>query len=129
MDITQLRKWNFGGDEVVASKLQQLVLEGKKTASTGLYKGASQVLSKAGELAVIMSYTGKPFCIIEYTKITLVPFLDVTYEYVVKEGEGDKDIESWRDSHRDFFIREYPDLFNENSLVVCEEFRVIEVLE
>ena len=129
MDITQLKKWNFGGDEVVASKLQQLVLEGKKTASTGLYKGTLQVLSKVGDSAVITSYTGKPFCTIEYTKVTLVPFLDVTYEYVVKEGEGDKDLESWRNSHREFFTREYPSLFSEESLVVCEEFKVTEILK
>ena len=129
MDITQLRKWNFGEDEVVAKNLQQLVLEGKKTAATGLYKGTSQILSKTGDMAVIITYTGKPLCIIEYTQITLVSFLEVTYEYIAKEGEGDRDVESWRDSHRDFFIREYSDLFNEHSLVVCEEFKVVEILE
>ena len=129
MDITQLRKWNFGGDEFLTNKLQQLVLKGEKTASTGLYKNTSQIVSKVGDMAVIISYTGKPFCIIEYTKITLVPFLNVTHEYIVKEGEGEKDVESWRNSHRNFFLREYPGLFNDDSLVVCEEFRVVEILE
>ena len=129
MDITKLRKWGFGGNVVLANKLQQLVLEGKKTATTGLYKNTSQIVSKVGDMAVIISYTGKPFCIIEYTKITLVPFLNVTHEYIVKEGEGDKDVESWRNSHRNFFLREYPILFNDDSLVVCEEFKVVEILE
>ena len=128
MDITKLKKWGFGGNVVLAKKLQQLVLEGRKTATTGLHKSTSQILPKVGDLAVIMNHEGKPFCIIEYTKITLIPFLDVTYEYITKEGEGDKDVESWRNSHRDFFLREYPDSFTEDSLVICEEFRVMKTL-
>ncbi|MFZ2189787.1 MAG: ASCH domain-containing protein [Candidatus Magasanikiibacteriota bacterium] len=37
-------------------------------------------------------------------------------------------LESWRSKHKDFFAKEYPNQFNENSLVVCEEFKVVKVL-
>ena len=127
MDISKLKSWGFGTDEILADKLKRLVLEGKKTATTGLYKDGG-ALPKVTDIAIITDYNDKPFCIIEYTAVNLKPFLDVTYDYVLKEGEGDKDLESWRKSHRNFFNREYPDLFNENSLVVCEEFKIKEIL-
>jgi uncharacterized protein YhfF len=55
-------------------------------------------------------------------------FIDVDFEYAQKEGEWDKNIESWRDSHREFFAREYPWKLYDKSLVVCEEFKLIKKL-
>ena len=122
-----MQEFNFGSDEVFAGKLRDLVVKGEKTATTGLYR-EGKVISKVGEPATIMDSEGKKFCMVKYTKVEVKPFLEVDYEYAVKEGEGDSTIEEWRDSHRDFFRREYPDIFNDNSRVVCEEFKVVSVL-
>ncbi len=111
----------------MALKLKQLVLNGTKTASTGLYMSNGEV-SKVGDLAEIMDSNNKSFCVIEYTKIEAKPFLEVPYTYVIKEGEGETALEEWRNSHRNFFEREYPNDFTDKSLVVCEEFKVIKVL-
>ncbi len=121
------REFNFGSDEVFATKLRNLVLEGKKTATTGLYRDGKDI-PKIGDMATVTDSSGKKFCAIEYTKVSVVPFMEVDFEYVMKEGEGASTIEEWRESHRDFFRREYPNLFNDDSRVVCEEFKVVSVL-
>lgn len=121
-------RWSFWGDKYLAEKLLSLVLNGLKTATTGLYVN-NEPHWKVGEYAIIFDEeTWKDLCIIEYTKVEILPFLDVEFEYIRKEGEWDKDIESWRKSHRQFYYREYPEIFTDDSMVVCEEFRPVKIL-
>ncbi len=118
-------EFNFGSDEMLASKLRDLVLKGEKTATIGLYRKGKEI-PKSGELATITDSEGKKFCVVEYTNVEVKQFLEVDFEYAKKEGEGYVSIEEWRDSHREFFKKAYPDIFTDDSLVVCEEFKVID---
>ncbi len=95
-------EFNFGSDEVLARKLRDLVVKGEKTATSGLYREGKEI-AKVGESATITDSEGNKFCVVEYTKVAMKPFLEVEYEYAVKEGEGYASIEEWRDSHREFF--------------------------
>ncbi len=126
-EFTKLREWNFGKNVSLANKLKGLVLSGKKIATTGLYT-EGKVLPKAGEYAAIVGSDNKRFCIIQYTKVEVKPFLEVGYDYITLEGEGDKDTEEWRKKHRKFFTENYGE-FKDGSQVVCEEFKVVEVVE
>ena len=119
-----IREWSFGTNKKLAKKLETLVLSEIKTATTGLYKN-EQSVPVVGEHAYIIDNNTARLCEIEYTKVMVKPFLEVDYEHVIKEGEGDKDIESWRESHREFFQKEHPNTFTDNSLVACEEFKVV----
>lgn len=119
-------KWDFGKDRNLASKLIELVLSREKTATIELYR-ESKVVPSPGEYASILDSDGKPFCIIQYTKVQVKPFLDINYQYVKLEGEGDRNLEEWREKHRRFFL-ENDGEFKDSSSVVCEEFNVIEVL-
>ncbi len=113
-------RWNFGDDKTFANKLHQLVLSGRKTATTGLYQQDSEV-EHVGDYGEIVDMRGDRVCIIQYTKVEIKPFLDVTFDYVVLEGENDTSIEEWRNKHRDFFLKYYPNFTDANS-VVCAEF-------
>lgn len=117
MEISQ--EWSFGDDEELADNLKQLVLSGKKRATTGLYRQEEKI-PNIGEYAAILDKNKKRFCVVQYTNIAIKAFLDVDYEFILKEGEGDKDIETWREKHRKFFR-----LDSDNVKVVCEEFQVI----
>ncbi len=116
-------RWDFGEDKEFADKLRDLILEGKKTATTGFYREGKKH-SEVGEYDQIVDSDGKPFCIIQYTKIEVKPFLEVDFEYAKLEGEGEKNIEEWRQSHRDFFGKYYPD-FSDKSKVVCAQFKLV----
>lgn len=108
-------RWSFGDNEA-AGNLVKLVLSGQKTAATGLYR-EGQIIPKKGEYAEILDSNNKSVCIIQYTDVVIKPFLEVDYEYVLKEGESDKNLDEWREKHRIFF----PEL-SDDTLVVCEEF-------
>jgi len=113
-------EWNFGYDRLLADDLKQLVLSGKKKATTGLYSGRA---SKAGDYEALLDFDQKRFCIVRITKVEIKPFLEVDYAFILKEGEDDKDVEEWREKHRKFL-----DLKDDEVNVICLEFEVVEVL-
>ena len=112
-------EWNFGEDRELANRLRKLVLSGKKKATTGLYRG--QRIPKVGEYEAITDFDQKRFCIIRCTNVEVKPFLEVDYFFIQKEGEGDKDVEEWREKHRRFF-----GLKDDCVKVVCEEFELVQ---
>ena len=129
MNIESIQyRWSFWWDQELVHRLISLVFSGQKTATTWLYMD-NEVYGKVGEYAIIYDEsTGNDLCIIQYIRVEIKPFLDVNFEYIQKEWEWDLSIESWRTSHRDFYLREYPGKLDEDSLVVCEEFILIQIL-
>ncbi|MDB4940373.1 MAG: RNA-binding protein [Candidatus Doudnabacteria bacterium] len=117
--------WDFGDGEL-AEKLKNLVLSGVKTATTGIYRDG-QFVPKVGDHAQIADQNKKPFCVIKYTKVEVKKFMEVGYDFARLEGEGDKSIEDWRNSHRTYFKKYYKS-FEDNSLVICEEYELISVI-
>lgn len=110
--------WNFDNDELL-----ELVLKGKKLATTELFINDTKV-PKEGSLAIITNTQKDPCCIVEYTKIEIKTFLEVGFEFALLEGEGFKNIEEWRSEHSRFFLK-INNNFTENSLVVCENFKLV----
>ncbi len=117
MDVSYI--WNFGPDRMLSKTLIDLVLSGKKTASTGLYK-EGDVVPKVGSFAGIQDLETDEVHTIQYINVEIKPFLAVEYDYIKKEGEGDKTVEEWREKHRTFFHLTHDDV-----VVVCEEFVLV----
>jgi len=120
-------EWGFGNDRILADKLKQLVLAGTKTATTGLWRQDKKIPT-IGDYEAILDSTGKRFCIIQITNIQVKSFLDVDYDFAKKEGEGDATIDGWRENHRKVF-RRWSEAFTDQSLVICEEFKIVQSLE
>jgi isopentenyl-diphosphate delta-isomerase len=120
-------EWNFGDDKILADKLKQLVLAGAKTATTGLWREDKKIPT-IGDYEAIVDSNGKRFCIIQITNIEVVPFLEIDYEFVKKEGEGHPNLEAWREDHR-HILHQWSDVFTDQSLVICEEFKVVQMME
>ena len=122
--------WCFGGDYSSANELAKLVVEGIKTATASayqLYVIENSPLPSLGGLNIILDSDHNAVCITETTKVYTCPFMEVSKEHAFKEGEGDQSLAYWREVHKDFFSKELKgfDLdFDENMLVVCEEFKV-----
>ena len=126
------------GDEIDASafgaladELAELVLRGEKTATAStyeLYKLENESLPQAGSFDVILDSQDKAVCIIEITKVSVVPFNDVLAEHAFKEGEGDKSLTYWQQVHQEFFtecLAEAGLEFSQETGVVLEEFRKV----
>ena len=122
--------WAFGG---APEKLAWLVAAGIKTATASaypLYEADGEPLPQVGDYSVILAADegDKAACVIRTTKVTVVPFCEVTREHAFREGEGDRSLAYWRAVHEEFFRDELKDTgmaFDETMPVVCEEFEVV----
>lgn len=121
--------WCYGSD--IPDVLAELTLSGVKTATASayiLYEYENCELPKAGEYSIIVDTKGNAVCVIVTTRVTVVPFLEVTEEQAFREGEGDRTLEYWREVHKKFFtdeLAEIDETFSESMLVVCEEFEMV----
>ena len=84
-------------------------------------------LPEVGGYSIILDSKDQAVCIIRTTRVYTVKFNRVSEEHAWKEGEGDRSLEYWRNTHRRFFTDELRvdglD-FNEEMELVCEEFEV-----
>ncbi|MEY8463346.1 ASCH domain-containing protein [Streptococcus merionis] len=124
----EMDAWAFG---VLPDELAQLVLEGTKTATASaydLYSIEQEPIPEAGSYDVVLDGQGQAVCIIETTKISVVPFNQVSADHAYKEGERDRSLAYWRQVHEDLFtqwLAEAGITFTEDSKVVLEEFRLV----
>ncbi|MCH4056481.1 ASCH domain-containing protein [Lapidilactobacillus gannanensis] len=127
----QFQAWSFGDSPQQADELLALVLSGKKVGTASLYqlyRWTNEPLPQVGDYSIILDGAQQPRCIIQTTKIDVVPFADVTAAHAAAEGEGDLSLDYWREVHWQFFSHESAAAryqFNEQDLVVCELFKVV----
>jgi uncharacterized protein YhfF len=124
-----LQRWAFGDSPELADELLALVLIGKKTAtccSLSQYEDEAWPIPKPGDRWIVLDGKQRPRCVIETTNIKTQRFDHVDAEFAHDEGEGDQSYAYWREAHEDYFTRQ--GRFAPDMLVVCERFRLIEVL-
>lgn len=125
-----LEVFHFELTEKLANELLQLVLIGQKRATASslpMYQIEGEGIPKVGDLSIVTDWEGVPRCVIETTKITIIPFSDITYDICKREGEDDT-LESWIQGHAHFFKEEGKQLgyeFSYDMPVVFEDFEVI----
>lgn len=120
--------WAFCGGGPFADELAALVLEGIKTATASTliaYETEGEPLPTPGCYSVILYQDGSAAGVIRDTKVSLVPFDQVSAEHAYREGEGTRTLEEWRDIHRRAFAPDYAAAgraFDECGICVLEEF-------
>ncbi|MFI3238222.1 MAG: ASCH domain-containing protein [Lachnospiraceae bacterium] len=128
----QYEAWSFGGTTPdMPNILADLVRTGQKTATASayaFYQFEDSPLPRVGDYNIILDSDEEAVCITKTTKVYTTPFCDVSDTHAFKEGEGDKSLAFWRDSHEHFFARELQEIgltFTPDMIVVCEEFEVV----
>ena len=116
----KLERWTFGID---TDKLINLVLSGKKTATTSLYK--IENLSKTGDISILTDQNDKSICMIKTKKVIVTEFKNITWDLARLEGENNS-LEEWRQVHKDYFSK-IDSTFNEDTKVIFEIFEVLGV--
>ena len=120
--------WAFGA---APDLLAELVAKGVKTATASAYDEYvhyEEELPKVGDLDVVLDGQGQAVAIIETTKVTVIPFREVSADHAYKEGEGDRSLTYWRQVHEELFTKWLADIgltFSPESKVVLEEFHVV----
>ena len=120
-----LPRFAFGDSPALADALLALVVAGRKTATCTTPDDPN--LSRPGERWIVTDGRGRPACVIETTEIATRRYDEVDAAFARDEGEGDLSLASWREAHRRYFERQGK--FAERMMLVCERFRLIEVLD
>ena len=119
-----LRSFAFGDGPALADELLELVLAGVKTATCSTEDEPNT--STPGERWIVLDGSGTPRCVIETLEVTYRRFGEVDATFAYEEGEGDRSLAWWRQAHRNYFGR--LGKFSEDMMLMCERFRLVEVL-
>jgi len=111
-------RWTFGID---TDRLVNLVLDGKKTATTSLYELDN--VSKVGDISILIDSKDSNICFIKVISVVITEFKNITWDLAKLEGEN-KSLNEWKETHMNYFNKIDPD-FNENTKVIFEIFEVI----
>ena len=117
--------FHFELSEYWANELLRLVLIGQKKATSSSlwgYEIEGEKIPQEGDCNIVTDWEGNPRCVIQTTKVSIIPFKEMTYEICRLEGE-DENLETWRKGHLSFFQKEGKDLgytFSEEMPVIFE---------
>ena len=122
--------WACGADPATADELLALVLDGVKTGTASAlwdYEAAGEPVPEVGDLSIILDGAAHPRVLIRTTSVRVVPFSAVDGEHARSEGEGDRTLDYWRETHRRYFAEnaEHGRGFAEDMPVVLERFEVL----
>jgi uncharacterized protein YhfF len=119
--------WAFGNEPAMADELALLVRDGPKRATTSLlasYEEDDEPLPREGDLSVVLDGQGEPVCVIRSVSVEVRPFGSVDERFACVEGEGDRSLEHWRETHVRFFTSEGRPV-SDDTLVVLDTFELL----
>ena len=129
--VDEPRVTHFCDNEKDANECLKLVLSGTKRATTHSLLGLQmrkERLPKIGDFTIVTDWSGKAKCIVRTVAVRLKPFFSIREAYAKIEGEGDKSLKYWKETHWDYYTRElepYGRRPVESMIVVCEIFEKV----
>lgn len=130
IDGLPVAEFGFPGD--LRDRLVAAVLRGEKTATAGLLaelEEEGEGVPERGDRFVLLDSDERGVAVIETTDARVVRARDVDEAFARDEGEGFEAVADWRAAHERFWgsYREEP--ITDDTLVVCERFRLVEVFD
>ncbi len=122
---------SFSDNEKEMTELSALVDQGIKRATASAllsFEKTGNQIPVAGGIFLVIDGRGEAVCIVKTTKVSIIPFNEITEENAFKEGEGDRTLEYWRRVHIEFYKRQLALLnlkFEESIPIVFEEFEKV----
>ena len=119
-------------------KLVAAILSGAKTSTSGLYEEnirTGEPLTTVGERSAVLDSADERVAVIEATEVIVKRVGDVDLAFAIEESEGFETVAQWRAAHVRFFesadlaaiLGDPPVVVDDDTLVVCERFRLVEV--
>ena len=105
--INGLRSVEFGTPGPMRNRLNDLIINGNKRATAGLFKedyiDEGEEIEFVGERLAILDNDQKQIGVIKVTKVEVLEFKDVPTEFALAEAEGDLSGDDFRVSHSKFW--------------------------
>jgi uncharacterized protein YhfF len=126
--VDGLRTFEMGTPGEMRQRLNDLILTGRKRATAGLlaydYEAESEEVERVGERLALLDNGRRKIAELEVTRVDVVPFREVTWEFADAEGEGARSVEHWREGHlRYWTARGYE--VGDDTAVVCLWIRLL----
>ncbi len=121
----------WGDSPEMADELGALIARGIKTATCSAvweWQAEGQPWPEVGFITIVIDGHGNPLCIVETVEVTIRPYNQVDAQFAFDEGEGDRSLAYWRESHQRFFTRSLAKInktFTKDMPLVCERFKKI----
>ena len=109
--------------DLVVKKIKQAT-----SPSVWWFEKYNEEFPKIGDLAIITNWDGEPKAIVRTIKTEIVKFKDITAEYARIEGEGDKSLAYWKETHWAYYTNEMKRFGEQPTLdmeIVCEYFETV----
>ncbi|MEO3872355.1 ASCH domain-containing protein [Nonomuraea sp. B12E4] len=123
-----LRTMELGTPGEMRTWLTDLTLSGRKQATAGLlaldYEAEGEEVERVGEHLILVGDSGESVAELEITRVELMPFAEVSWEFAEAEGEGFRSTADWREAHRRFWS-DVGHTVAGDSIVVCLWYRVV----
>lgn len=122
--------FSFGDSPQLADELLALVVAGQKTATCGAARDfgpGKEALPVVGRRDIVLDGRGEPAAVIETLEVVHRRFSEIDEQFAYDEGEGFRTLKDWREGHRAYFERNGG--WSEDMELVCERFRLVEVLK
>ncbi|MEM7486281.1 MAG: ASCH domain-containing protein [Bacteroidota bacterium] len=122
---------HFCDNEKDANTCANLVQKDIKRATSHLLLGLQlrkEELPKIGDFAIVTDWSGNAKCVIRTTSVKLVPYFAINADHARIEGEGDKSLEFWKQTHWDYYTRElsaFEKTPRESMIIVFEQFEKV----
>ncbi len=123
LEVQKLEGWSFGDNPQMADDLAAQTAEGKSLANCYLWREGGKV-PELGERSYVKNSMGNPVCVVEVVEVKKIPFCEVDSSFALAEGYST--LAEWQSVHRDFFVR-LDQKFNEQTLVICQRFKLLHV--
>ena len=118
------RSFSFGDGPDLATELAALGGWGRMTATVSTPEEPD--CSSVGEFWIVLDGDKRPVCVIETLELIPRRFGEVDAQFAFEEGEGDRSLAHWRESHERYYRR--LGVFSPDMTLLCERFRLVEVL-
>lgn len=117
-------------------RLVAAIVAGEKTTTSSLYEEWTrdgEPLPSAGRREVVVDSAGVGVCVTETVEVSTCRLADIALAHAVGEGEGFTTVAEWRSAHEEFWgsaefrasVGEPQIRIDDDTLIVCEEFRLI----
>jgi len=105
--VNGLRSIEFGTPGPMRNRLNDLIINGNKRATAGLFKedyiDEGEEIEFVGERLAILDNDQKQIGVIKVTRVEVLEFKDVPTEFALAEAEGDLSGDDFRQSHSKFW--------------------------
>ena len=125
------QSYYFCDNQKDADECAELIRAGIKQATTHSLSWLqinNENMPVKGDLAIVTDWNGNPVAVTKTIKVEIVQFEDITPDYALIEGEGDKSLDYWKKVHWDYYTRELSEYNLQPTLdmkLVCEHFQTI----